>query len=121
MKWTPKNLIKGRLRRSYFIIGTFLVNLPLGLFLTYYFGELRFSLYKELWILVSFCFLFMLSLIIRRLHDINISLVWSLLFILPFINIVFLFFLFFYPGNKKDNNYGKLKNRGFTKELLNIK
>ncbi|MFW6026632.1 MAG: DUF805 domain-containing protein, partial [Candidatus Woesearchaeota archaeon] len=94
---------------------------PVGIFLTYYFGELRFSLYKQLWALVLTCLLVMISLISRRLHDINKSSLWSVLFFLPLINILFLFFLFFYPGTKEENNYGELKNRGVIKEILNIK
>ncbi|MGM0438814.1 MAG: DUF805 domain-containing protein [Patescibacteria group bacterium] len=120
MKWSPKNLFTNRLRRSYFILGTFLVNLPVGIFLMYYFGELRFSLYKELWLIVAICLFGMFSLIARRLHDMSKSAGWSILFVLPMINILFLFLLFIYPGTDGKNNYGELKSRGVLKEVLNI-
>jgi len=61
------------------------------------------------WILIAF------SLMIKRLHDIGLSYPWSLLFIIPGINIIFLFFLILYPGSNNKNKFGN------TPKLLDLK
>ncbi len=44
--------------------------------------------------------------LIQRLHDLNHSGWWSLLMLVPFVNIVFAFYVLLAPGTKGRNNYG---------------
>jgi hypothetical protein len=44
---------------------------------------------------------------VKRLHDLNKSGWWALLFFVPFVNVVFLFYLFLAKGQAKDNQYGQ--------------
>ena len=121
MNWTPKRLFQGRLKRTHFLIGNIVANSVLGSFLIYYFAEMRFDLYRVFWLLFAVCFFGLFSLIIRRLHDMGRSWSWSLLFLLPILNFIFTLFLCVFPGDKKENKYGKLENRGLIKSILNIK
>jgi uncharacterized membrane protein YhaH (DUF805 family) len=51
-------------------------------------------------------YLFMVNHV-KRLHDLNKSGWWALLFFVPFVNVVFLFYLFLAKGQAKDNQYGQ--------------
>lgn len=53
------------------------------------------------WGIISF------SLMVKRLHDIGLPGPWSLLFVLPVVNIIFLLGLIFYPGKKTVTKFGK--------------
>lgn len=66
------------------------------------------------WILIAF------SLMIKRLHDIGLSYPWSLLFIIPGVNILFLFFLMLYPGSPKKNKFGKTPKSFDLKAVLGL-
>lgn len=44
--------------------------------------------------------------IIRRLHDLNRSGWWSVLILIPIVQVLFLFFIFVAPGSFHDNQYG---------------
>lgn len=46
------------------------------------------------------------SLYIRRLHDLNQSGWWTLLFLVPLANIGLMIFIFFFRGNDGSNQYG---------------
>jgi len=48
----------------------------------------------------------LVSLFIRRLHDMDISGWKSLFAIIPVVNIFFGFYIFLFPGTKGDNSYG---------------
>jgi uncharacterized membrane protein YhaH (DUF805 family) len=48
----------------------------------------------------------MLSILVRRLHDCNISGLWILLVILPFIGEIIVFFFTLLEGTSGDNKYG---------------
>ena len=45
-------------------------------------------------------------IIIRRLHDLNKSGWWSLIALIPYVNVIFGLYLLFAPGTKGDNRYG---------------
>ncbi|HSA83886.1 MAG TPA: DUF805 domain-containing protein [Patescibacteria group bacterium] len=48
-----------------------------------------------------------ISLNIRRLHDINKSGLWMLGLFVPVLNIIVMIMLYFWPGTKGNNAYGK--------------
>ena len=120
MKWTPKRLFQGRLKRIHFLVGNLVINGVMTAFLMYYFGGLRFNLYPVFWALFSISVFMIFSLIIRRLHDIGKSGKWSAIFLIPGVNAVFLIALFFIPGVDDKNNYEKY-SRGVIKSIFNIK
>lgn len=121
MKWTPKKLFSGRLKRTYFLLGNIAINIIAMSFLLYYFSNFRYDLYLFLWALFFILTFFLLSIICRRLHDIAKSGWWSLILFFPFINIIFIILLIFIPGTDGENRYGEVKKRGFLKEIINIK
>ncbi|MCB9804140.1 DUF805 domain-containing protein [Candidatus Peribacteria bacterium] len=44
--------------------------------------------------------------VIKRLHDLNMSGFWFILYSMPFIGIFFAIYLLFKPGNREENLYG---------------
>ena len=53
-----------------------------------------------------FCFFPMVSVSIRRLHDIDFSAWWLLLVLFPPLNLILILF-YLLPGSNRVNNYGK--------------
>jgi len=106
-----KNLFTGRLARLQFLTGNIIVNFSFFLFLNYYFSNFRYDLWVVLWILFAVAVFFSFSFIVRRLHDIGSSGRWSVIFLLPFINIIFIIFLLLIPGKEEENRYGKRKKK----------
>ena len=121
MNWTPKRLFQGRLKRFHFLIGSVLINFIMGSFLVYYFIQMRFGMYKTLWSLFALCLFCLMSLIVRRFHDMNGSGWWALLFFIPLFNLILLIYLFIYPGTEGENSYGQIRDRGVIRSILNVK
>ena len=111
-------LFKGRLSRKNYIIGFLLMFLP-SLFLVVVTDEMspsRDDYFFELIALIIFAAAFVLcmALVVRRLHDINISgkkLYWSIpAFVIPLIWIYIVYLLFitiWEEGDGQANNYGE--------------
>ncbi|MEB4799773.1 DUF805 domain-containing protein [Acinetobacter soli] len=73
------------------------------------------------WLLLAGTLLFIylhLLLIIRRLHDINHSGWWSLLFLLPVIQWILLLYLLIAPGSSGVNDYGPPRPSRFLEKLM---
>ncbi len=49
---------------------------------------------------------FSIAFMVRRLHDMDASGWWTLLVLLPLVNLVFVLVLLFYPGSDGDNRFG---------------
>jgi uncharacterized membrane protein YhaH (DUF805 family) len=47
-----------------------------------------------------------LGVSVRRLHDRDVSGLWMLLLLVPFVNVLFLLYLFFVPGQDVPNRFG---------------
>lgn len=59
------------------------------------------------WVMVIICVVLMgWGSDIRRLHDLNLSGTWLLLYFVPLVNIFFVIYLLFAPGTKGENTYG---------------
>lgn len=109
-KSIEKGIFKGRISRSVFFFGSFL-NLAI---MTLIYNDINFlySNIKLLSIIVFFWLLFFyfaiigLSLVVRRLHDINKSMWYSILLYIPLINFLFFLYLSFAKGDEKNNDYG---------------
>lgn len=80
----------------------------LGLFvlfcLSYVFTKMNFTLPVYL-LLVPFW-----MLTVKRLHDQNYSFIYSLLLLIPIINVALLFMCIFFSGYTEENTYGKRKD-----------
>ena len=63
-----------------------------------------------IWALFGLMYLLLIvagcSLMVRRLHDLDKTGWMALLFLVPFINIIFIFYIIFTPGTAGPNNYG---------------
>lgn len=97
-------IIPKKLGRLHFFIGNLLVNLPVAIFIGYYFTNYRFDLYSILWGITIFFFFLWIILIIKRINDIEASKWWSLLVLVPLINLIFVIALFFIPGKDKKSD-----------------
>lgn len=120
------NLFKGRLNRlNYFIsavlyyLVAYFANLALsslikpfgpGILQNFSSGHLWSGSF--IWLFISALLviiilsLILCSLVIRRLHDINVSGWWILLILVPLANIIGPLFLFFKKGTEGSNRYG---------------
>ena len=58
--------------------------------------------------LVVFAYFKLAILIPRRLHDMNASGWWTLVFLLPLVDVAFEVFLLFKPGTRDANEYGAI-------------
>lgn len=97
---------KGRLRRKDYLIRATLLAIPYGIVLaisesSYDEGMVIFSA-----ILGIACGIIIAIQAIKRLHDINMSGWWYLIFLIPYINLIFGLYVLFADGTKGPNNYG---------------
>lgn len=105
------NLFSGRIsRRNYW--GFFFLVFPLNIILGFVpigdFGAFVFFI----WFLV--CLLLGFSLVVRRLHDANLSAWYLLLGIIPFVMLIFLLL----PPVEERNKFGEYKDRRFSFPLI---
>lgn len=113
------NLYAGRLNRRNYALGVlmlFIVGVSANTFLK----ENNLFLINTLLVLVSL--LFVVSLDVRRLHDVKKSGWWTILGFVPLVNIIFLFYLLKQPGDEKENIYGSKpeKKVRFPADILNL-
>jgi len=109
-KSIKKGIFKGRITRRFFFFGGFL-NLTIMALISvdidflYSSIELQ-SIITFFWLLFFILAIIALSLVVRRLHDINKSGWYFVLLFIPLINFLFLLYLLFAQGDKKTNDYG---------------
>ncbi len=130
-KFTINGLFSGRLDRLNFIYGSILIITILA-----FLGNLEYKISDTAYLIIFFCFMvpllvLFISLIIRRLHDVNksgIKLFWVILgFVIPILLIYQIIILFKQPlknelGNFEKNIYGEvIKKRKFLEALFNLK
>lgn len=97
---------KGRLRRKDYLIRAILLAIPYGIVLaisdnSYDEGLVIFSA-----ILGLACWIILAIQAIKRLHDINMSGWWYLVFLIPYINLIFGLYVLFADGTKGANKFG---------------
>lgn len=101
-----RKFFSGRIGRGEFLLGivTTAILLSLGL----YIARSTENIVKLVFIVpVIFLVTFQYSLLARRLHDLGKSGWWSLVNLIPVINIAFLAYLVFAKGENGKNRYGK--------------
>lgn len=99
-------LIKGRLRRKHYLIRSILLSIPLVFLLEVANATNDDSLNLILGITVIITWIIIAIQSIKRLHDINMSGWWYLLFLVPYANIVFGLYILFKNGTSGSNKYG---------------
>ncbi len=106
-------LFKGRITRLDYFLGSVLAGIAawaIALIFETLFGSVvgavAFMLVYALLILVSF------SLVVRRLHDIGVSGWWSLLLLVPFVNLAFGLYILFRRGAQVENAFGSVPPSG---------
>jgi len=122
-------LYKGRIRRKYWILGTifwfvvFLVFTTIGaLLLASVFPDADSGALTWFIVVVLVIFYYLvLSLSVRRLHDMNQTGWMILVFVIPLVNLIIFVYMLISEGTAATNNYGEPppKNNGFFKSLLN--
>lgn len=92
---------KGRLRRSQYFIRTLLLSAPMAIFYLDDDAMMGFGLIYSIfaWITIAIQ-------TVKRLHDINLSGWWYLIFFIPYVNLIFGLCLLIIDGNRGPNNYG---------------
>lgn len=98
----------GRLRYLAYGIGVELLAIipaVIGFFLLYH----GFHALGVLFLFICYAFLFVMDFIIliRRLHDLDLSGWWCLLVFVPIANLIFILYLIFKPGTDSDNRFGE--------------
>lgn len=101
-------LFQGRVNRSTYFFGSIMLE-AIFIFTTYFLSVLRLSgLITGLIniLLVSFLIVVLVSLVIRRCHDLGKPGVFGLLLIVPFVNCFIYIYLLFFPGMEDNNDFG---------------
>ena len=98
---------KGRLNRKPFLIQFFTLWVLLILFIGYAKPE-KGSTLNTISMIVFFSLIpLSMWLFVRRLHDLNHTGWWSICALVPYLNIVFAAYLFFFKGTNGSNKYGQ--------------
>ena len=127
--WVLSGMWAGRIGRQQYLVNYLILTIGgviLGFPLAFWFGL---SIYNVSLAeaLLSFLVLFILSIIqtvfvfslhIRRLHDINQTGLWSLLTLLPFIGFLLLLALIFIGGDSTSNRYGAPNDKGILSAMF---
>ena len=127
--WVLSGMWAGRVGRRQYLVNYLIltvVGVILGFPLAFWFGL---SIYNVSLAeaLLSFLVLFILSIIqtvfvfslhIRRLHDIDQTGLWSLLTLLPFIGFLLLLALIFIGGDSTSNKYGEPNDKGVLSAMF---
>jgi uncharacterized membrane protein YhaH (DUF805 family) len=99
----------GRIGRVRFISYSYWISMAIVFVLSLVFGFLAAS-NSRLFVLQGLAYLPMLAVMfimaIRRLHDLGRAGWWSLLLLVPLMNVLFGLWLMVWPGNKEENEYG---------------
>jgi uncharacterized membrane protein YhaH (DUF805 family) len=98
---------RGRINRNTFLLAIFIL-----LFILYLlFDAMDYWNAGHLWVVAITYYLVLLaggvSLCVKRLHDINLPGYWAIYLLIPAVDILGIVILSIYPGNNKDNQYGK--------------
>ncbi|KKU26980.1 MAG: hypothetical protein UX39_C0005G0018 [Candidatus Magasanikbacteria bacterium GW2011_GWA2_46_17] len=108
-----RNLFVGRLSRKHFAIGFLSMLVSVGVIISVVLASIPrpidlqgFTVFLIIFIIAIW--LFGVSLFARRFHDLNKSGWWGLLYLIPSINLIALFFLLFSPSKNDNNRFGQL-------------
>ncbi len=107
------NLFTGRIARLNYFLDEVVLYIAVLIF-SIIVWHLGLRLIGTLLILIAYiaCIFFLLSLTIRRLHDLNWSGWLSLLFLIPLVNLVLALILLFKRGTEWNNKYGSEPKTG---------
>ena len=116
-----QKLFSGRIGRLAFLLGS-LILLSITLIYNLIIRPIIPGLLANIIWIVLTCIIVIISFSfqIRRLHDLGISGWFSLIILIPYVDLLYVGVLYFYPGKPKDNAYGKSLdgNRNLIKILF---
>lgn len=118
-KWTPLQLIKGRLGRLHFFIADIFLNLLVIIYAVKNYS-INLKLDPSVFVIIPLASILLIIFSVRRLHDFNSSGWWSIFLLIPFWNVFFLMFLIFKSGDEEENRFGEPPQRGFWQSLFNV-
>lgn len=98
---------EGRLRRKTYFIRVLLLSIPGAIFSVVSEGSAESGLIGFLALITIICSIFAIIQAVKRLHDINMSGGYWLLFFLPLVNFIFGLYILFKDGTAGPNKYGK--------------
>ncbi|MCL4382470.1 MAG: DUF805 domain-containing protein [Patescibacteria group bacterium] len=101
-----KNLFSGRISIGDIWVGSLVGGIVLALIATFLPPLIIYEIDFSAVLLFSAFFVFMASLIIRRLHDLNKSGWWALLSFIPGINSILWTYVGLWKGDQKQNKFG---------------
>ncbi len=115
-----KNPFDGRMNRQNFIYGQLLLLLLIGLVALYIFRDgVTFSNIQNIVPLLVVGTIPQLILTARRLHDINLSGIWSFMILVPYLSLLFVVYISYKTGSVTPNQYGNPDNRTLFNSLRN--
>lgn len=114
------NPLKGRMNRQNFIYGQIIliVIITLGAAAVFRDGLNIYTINRLIPVLVL-ATIPQIVLTVRRLHDMNISGLWSFLILTPYISLLFAVFVSVRSGTEGKNQYGAPDTRNLVDSLLN--
>ena len=111
---------EGRMNRQNFIYAQLLLMVLIAVFSAIVFRNgVTLSIIQDLIPILILGTIPQIILVVRRLHDINTSGIWSFLILTPYISLLFAVFLAVKQGTVGVNNYGNPDTRPFLESLLN--
>lgn len=113
------NPFDGRINRKNFIYGQLLLFLVIGLIAAFIFKDgINLQTIQNIVPVLVAATVPQLILTARRLHDLNISGIWSFLILLPYISLLFVVYISYKSGSVKPNAYGDPDNQTLFNSLL---
>lgn len=110
----------GRMNRQNFIYGQLLLIIAMTLYALFVFrdGLTIYNVTDMLPVLIL-AMIPQIVLAVRRLHDINLPGIWSILIIMPYISLIFAVYISVKAGTLGVNKYGEPDDRSLVDSLLN--
>ncbi|NRA73828.1 MAG: DUF805 domain-containing protein [Rickettsiales bacterium] len=107
-------------RIKYFVIKNIylLLSIPILKCLGLYTKSYLISIFLYVIIFFIFYLLVYLPLMIKRLHDCNLSGWWILVVFIPFVGIILFLVVLFMPGTKKSNRFGAVPKKANKVEFV---
>lgn len=114
------NPFEGRMNRQNFIIGQLIIVLAtMALGIYFLWDGLTITNLSNLIPVLIIATIPQIVITVRRLHDINLHGLFSVLILMPYISILFALFVCAKPGTTEPNEYGLPDTRNWIDSLLN--
>lgn len=108
-------LFSGRMNRLTFLVSMiqlFVITLIIAVIVGIFLDES--SVVPVAYLITALMSIFNIAIIVRRFHDLGLSGWYSLLLLVPIVNLVTLLALYLVSGQSKVNKYGPIPSRGIS-------